>query len=846
MAIRLQSPFVRKSAPTNVPAAIQTAMTAQGMDTKTAYGPGSTLAPTQGYSQRPRAMDYPLSVNIAIQNRTQWGRTPFPVLKALIDAYDVARMCINKKIDDLRSMDLMFVPLDAYKGQDVGGAIDAARAALEFPDRELPYEEWVSKHLENALRYDAAPLYRRRDMSGQVIGLEVLDGPSIAPWIDAYGRRPRPPAPAYYQIIHGQVFNDFTSDDVSFSRFRPQTDSPYGLAPIESILLTANTDIRFQWHFLQMFTEGSVPAGFMEMPPDTKSPDQMAEWQDYWDAMILGDQAKLHQLLAVPNGMKIQSFAPREFDDKFPEYLMARTCAAFGVTPQDIGLIDDVNRANGETQVDIQFRTGTLPWVIWLQGILTRYVRYDLGLPIQVRLDTGRDKEDRLAEAQAWKIYIDSGMASMDEGRTELLGLPIDNERPMPRLYVDPKAGPIPLANILAIAGPIDPETGAPINGQPLVTAPYDGAEGILASKSPGGAQFKRAPINPDEPDFPELEHSIPGSDVIGTKPAAPVIGDPGVPAPAPDPTAPVAKEATAGFTASTGVTGHDLVGAVDEDEEIDADPPVDGLKIMKERASFDVFVKSRRKRGKWRDFEFTALEPLEAHRLNQAGRVDVRKATGDLVAAGLCMRAADTGRVLMLQRGWDPTGADPAAGMWEFPGGCVEDSETPLSAAWREWQEETGCLIPADTTVGDTWASSNGIYRGYIASIATEASLLIGTRGQVVNPDDPDGDIVEAIAWWDPQLLPGNPAIRAELSTDLGTVLEVLANYAHPDDPEVMPADVIKGAAGDPRWHAVPVRKVEEKLVVHAADDLQAALANLSSRDQLKALATAYVASRS
>jgi hypothetical protein len=109
-----------------------------------------------------------------------------------------------------------------------------------------------------------------------------------------------------------------------------------------------------------------------------------------------------------------------------------------------------------------------------------------------------------------------------------------------------------------------------------------------------------------------------------------------------------------------------------------------------------------------------------------------------------------------------------------------------------------------------------------------------IGVRGQVTNPDDPDGDIVEALAWWDPSLLMGNPAVRNELAADLPAVLEALE-----------PSMLAKSADGDPRWHAAPVRKVEEKLVVHHADGILDALSGAASKDQLKALAAAYVASR-
>jgi 8-oxo-dGTP pyrophosphatase MutT (NUDIX family) len=738
------------------PQLVDAAMAAQGMDNVADFGPGRPMSPAQGYSQDPRVIDYPVGVNISTAERGAWGRMSFDTLNAIVDAYDVARMCINHKADELRSMEPLFLPKDGKAGQSglVDEAIEAARVALEFPDRERPYDEWVSWLMENALRYDAVPLYHRRTMGGDVIGLEVLAGDTIAPLIDQHGRRPRPPAPAFYQRIKGLPWNFYTSQDITYRRFRPQGD-PYGLPPMESMLLTANTDIRFQWHFLQMFTDGSVPAGFIELPEGISSPDQVAEWQDYWDAMMLGDQAKLHQLIAVPNGTKIQTGRPDSFDEAFPEYLMSRTCAAFGVTPQDLGLVKDVNRANGETQTDIQFRVNTLPWVNWINGILTRYLQRSLGLPVKVQLDTGRDKEDRKAEAEAWKLYVDMGAASPDEARQELLGLPIDNDRPVPRFVMTSRQGPVPLVSLLRIAGPIDPETAAPLDSVPLDSTPFSGVPGVSPDKLPGNPQFKRAPIDPDEPRFPQLEKPVPGTDVV-----APAAG--GAPA------APVQKDATAGVTSASGIEGSPMAAVVE------TKPAEEYEQVVKaaELASYQRFVKARRKAGRWRDFSFTTVDEVTAHRLNDRGRAEVRKAEGQFVAAGLVVQALDTGRVLMLQRANDPD--DDAAGMWEFPGGHIEDGESPLDGAVREWGEETGMVLPEGSQAGG-WVSANGIYRGFVWRVPAESALDLQSRGAVSNPDDPDGDAIEALAWWDPTLLEDNPAVRRELAASLPAVLDAV-----------------------------------------------------------------------
>lgn len=565
------------------PAAIDAAMAASGMDSSAQLGPGRPLSPYQGYSQQPRAMDYPTGVNISTRTRASWGLISFETLRAIVKAYDIARICINHKIDELRSMEPMFQPAEGVRG-DVDGAIDAARAALAFPDRDLPYDAWLAKWLENVFKFDAGPLYNRRNRAGDIIGLEVLDGTTILPYIDEHGRRPRAPQPSFYQLIHGQIWNWYTHQDITYCSFRPQEDSPFGTAPMETILLTANTDLRFQWHFLQMFTEGSIPGGFVELPPDISSPDQVAEWQDYWDAMVNGDQAKLHQLIAVPNGTKIINTRPEAFDPTFPEYLMMRTCAAHGIVPQDLGLIKDVNRANGETQTDVQFRVNTLPWVRFVEGTLTRYLQHGLRLPVQIKLNTGRDKEDRLADAQAWKIYIESGMASPDEGRSEILGLPIDANRSTPRFFNNNRLGPIPLPSIEAVAGKTDPETYGPAADQPPLDRPYAGAIGVIPQVGTSDAKASLQAVDAEQQQHRAQLNAQRQASISNV----PTVADPNI--------------ATVGKAASQ------------------------ALAISAELAAFRRYAQTRQQRGRWRDFEFTAVDPQIAQVLNADGRNRISK----------------------------------------------------------------------------------------------------------------------------------------------------------------------------------------------------------------------------
>lgn len=134
-----------------------------------------------------------------------------------------------------------------------------------------------------------------------------------------------------------------------------------------------------------------------------------------------------------------------------------------------------------------------------------------------------------------------------------------------------------------------------------------------------------------------------------------------------------------------------------------------------------------------------------------------------NIIAAGIAVVAKDTERVLMLQRALDER--DSASGKWEFPGGKLEQGETPLEAAKREWNEETGSILPKGKVDGE-WSKDDGVYKLFIYRIDKESDLNINLDHEdrhVLNPDDPDGDMIEVVAWWNIDDLIGNPALREE-----------------------------------------------------------------------------------
>ena len=739
-----------------VPAAMEAGEAAAQMTPASPFSPGEPIGPFDGFSRQPRSQDFATGVNIATRPRTH-ERVSFETLRGLIEAYDVAQIAIWHRIDSLRGMDWKLIAADNYNG-DVTDAIPLGLAALRKPDHVHGFKAWFAKWMYDVLAYDAGSLYRLRNRGGKCIGLMPVDGTTIAPLLDYWGNPPgamaaagEPLPEAYVQFVQGLPWNWLTRDDLIYEPFRPRNNSPYGNAPLETIILNANTDIRFQTYFLQRFTAGNIPEAFASAP-ETWSPDQIEQFQAYWDSFMYGDQSQKHQIKWMPGGSTLAWSNEKDFTDTFSLFLMRKSCAAYHVVPTDLGFTENSNYSTGESQGDVQHRVGELPLMEYAEDILSRFVYDDLGLPLKFEFDRGEDQDDRLVQAQADQTYIDRAVVSPSEIREMRFGLPEPAGKMVPRVFFTSRAGPIPLNSLYAVAGEVDPENAAPVPGAPLPQQVFSEVEGVLPVPPLVTAPLAEREFGPSA-----MPPSPPPQPPSATPPVA---------------TMPARKEAAApaggeGITTGTGITSYDLV----RDEDDDEDQPSAAV-VKAELAAFRRFRQSRRRAGAWRDFTFTAVDPVRAHNLNDAGRLAVRKAAGEVAVAGLAVLAADTGRVLMLQRALSDD--DPAAGTWEFPGGHLEGDESPLRGAWREWSEETGSIPPPGTQTG-SWASPDGIYQGIVWTVDTEASVPVRCETFVANPDDPDGDSSEAIAWWDPATLPGNGAVRPELLADIGAVMAAL-----------------------------------------------------------------------
>ncbi|WP_158914070.1 phage portal protein [Caulobacter sp. S45] len=242
------------------------------------FSPGLPIPPFD--PQPVRALDFEVGINTVYTPRAGTAFS-FPELRAFANVEPV-RLAIETVKDQLERLDWAIKPRDS----GVIGPQDAQRIAqltalFRNPDGATPFATWFRTLLEDLLVLDAPAIEKRYDRMGRLVGLDVIPGDTLKLLVDETGRRPRPPLPAFQQVIKGVVWAELTADELVYAPRNPRPNHLYGLSPVEQIVVTLNTVLRRQTAQLGYFTEGNVPAGILNVPASW-GPDAIRTMQDAW------------------------------------------------------------------------------------------------------------------------------------------------------------------------------------------------------------------------------------------------------------------------------------------------------------------------------------------------------------------------------------------------------------------------------------------------------------------------------------------------------------------------------------------------------------------------------------
>lgn len=361
-----------------------------------------------------RQYDYPVATNLNIRPRATEA-TSFAELRTLADIYYLVRLAIETRKDQLVKLQWKIKPIDPKAKTDA--RCEELTAFFKQPDKRHGWQEWMRMLVEDVLVIDAPAVYYRANYGKKPYAFEIIDGATIKVLLDEFGRAPLPPDPAYQQNIKGVPTVNYTSDELIYKPRNPRSWKAYGYSPVEQIVMIVNIGLRRAASQLQHYTEGNIPEA-IATTPESWSPDQIKEYQLYWDTMMEGNTAQRRHMKFVAGGMDIHETKSAMLTDAFDEWLarVVSYCFSLPVT----AFVKQNNRATADSAKEQAEEEGLVPVMQWLSDYINYLiVKYWGYTDIHFAWDEEKSI-DPLTQAQINQIYLTTDVLDKNEVRSEL------------------------------------------------------------------------------------------------------------------------------------------------------------------------------------------------------------------------------------------------------------------------------------------------------------------------------------------------------------------------------------------------------------------------------------------
>jgi len=334
---------------------------------------------------RPRQSEFIPGANLIWTPGEDKGGITFEALRTLADSWDMLRIIIETRKDQLCAMPWV-VRLKREPGESEGDYkkrsfsdtnLKKLNDFFKFPDGFHNWRTWMRMWFEDLLVLDAVALYKQRDLSGKIANIMPLDGATIARMLNDQGITPKAPDIAYQQVLYGTPSTNMTTDDLIYFMNNERTHKRYGYSPVEQILVTIGIGLRKQMFLTDYYTSGNMPEALCFLPP-TLAPSRIQEIQEWFDSVLAGDLAKRRRLMFLPGygagtsgsrNVRPNIVFPKEvlLKDALDEWLMQIVCYAFSVSPQN--LMKQMNRASAESSATQAEKEGLRPTLVAVEDV---------------------------------------------------------------------------------------------------------------------------------------------------------------------------------------------------------------------------------------------------------------------------------------------------------------------------------------------------------------------------------------------------------------------------------------------------------------------------------------------
>lgn len=393
---------------------------------------------------------------------------PWKVLRDAARGVDVLRRCIEIRKRHITSLKWAWTVSEDAVEQALLGRHGTARVDVEAELREKlspeiarltafwrrpwrannkNFKQWASMVLEEHLVVDAVAIYPEMTYGGDCLNLEIISGSTIKPLRDWRGALPRPPYPAYQQILYGFPRGEFTAtvqdtpegqvapgafaaDQMYYYVGTPFADTPYGLSAVEQALISARLYLKRQGWMLAEYDDGVTPNTWLIPPPDAAqvlgepfTVLKRREWEDAINDELAGNTALRHRAKVTPPGFTPQQMATvaEQYKPDYDFFLIRLLASHMDVTLPELNITEPGGLgASGyhEGQEDVQNRIGTRPTAATLEDIVNDLSTQFLHAPPELTFTIlDLESDDEAAQDQVAQNRVQTARMTINEDR---------------------------------------------------------------------------------------------------------------------------------------------------------------------------------------------------------------------------------------------------------------------------------------------------------------------------------------------------------------------------------------------------------------------------------------------
>lgn len=395
------------------------------------------------------------SASLMFQDRGRASKSSAALFRNWAEHSEWIRAAINIRKTQVSSAEWDIVPFDSTLPYNEG-VQNRIRTLFNMPNpRVESFRSWIEPIMEDVLVLDAGSIEKERTLGGDLAFLHGSDGGKVKVSTIWDGD---PDEYRYWWVPTPTYEVPFLNRDMVYIMANPRTYSVMGLSPLETLKLTIDAELMGSQYNTRQVTN-AAPDGMLDLG-ETARPEQVEGFKSYWLSEVAGKGAMA--FIGGSKGAKFVPFRGSNRDMQYQEwliYLVRKVAAVYGLSPQDLGLTMDINRANAETQMDMTEDRGLRPLLALGQDFLTREIVWDdsFGGPannlafrftrLNIKESMSKANINKLALAgMPWKPVNE---ARMDEGRAPL-GDPNDENNPYNKLMANTPLGVVTVDEVLS------------------------------------------------------------------------------------------------------------------------------------------------------------------------------------------------------------------------------------------------------------------------------------------------------------------------------------------------------------------------------------------------------------